>query len=78
MGDDTHIRQFLTGDLVSFEGYRYSPDYIYNDMSEYKVGIVVSTAAGGYEGSLYRVYWFKEIRTTETTAIHLKLVYTRN
>tara|TARA_Y100001973_G_scaffold103637_1_gene171342 strand:+ start:1271 stop:1525 length:255 start_codon:yes stop_codon:yes gene_type:complete len=79
MGDDNKIRQFVKGDLVSFEGYRYSPDYMYEDAEEgYKCGVVVSIGRGYMEGILYRVYWFKEKCTTETIAAHLKLLYIRD
>ena len=79
MGDDIATRQFVKGDLVSFEGYRYSPDYMYEDAEEgYKFGIVVSIGRGLMEGIMYKVYWFKEKRTTETIAEHLKLLYVRD
>ena len=77
MGDDIVTRQFVKGDLVSFEGYRYSPDYIYEDLDTgYRLGVVISIGRGYMEGIMYKVYWFKETRTTETIAEHLKLVYT--
>lgn len=79
MGDDTNTVQFIKGDLVSFEGYRYSPDYMYEDNdSVYKFGVVVGVGRGYMEGILYRVYWFKERSTTETIGAHLRLLYIRD
>ena len=79
MGDDIKTTQFIAGDLVSFEGYRYSPDYMYDDINEgFKLGVVVNAGNGHMEGILYRVYWFKERRTTETVGAHLKLLYIRD
>jgi len=79
MGDDIDTAQFVKGDLVSFEGYRYSPDYMYEDSdNRYKFGVVVSAGLGYMEGILYRVYWFKERHMTETAGAHLKLLYTRD
>ncbi len=79
MGDDINTIQFVKGDLVSFEGFKYSPDYLYEDADDaYKLGIVVSAGQGYMEGILYRVYWIKERRMTETVGAHLKLLYIRD
>tara|TARA_Y100000310_G_C20411621_1_gene682277 strand:- start:75 stop:320 length:246 start_codon:yes stop_codon:yes gene_type:complete len=67
---------YQVGNLVTFCGYRYSPDYMYTDASDRSIGIVTSairaTTIGEY--FTYKVFWFKSMRYTEAIGAHLKLV----
>ena len=69
---------FRVGDLVQYVGYHYSPDYIYIDGEDYNLGVIVETLPRQVYQPIYRVYWFKEKRTTETVAAHLRLLYIRD
>ncbi len=65
-----------------FMGYSYTPDYYSEDEDErHAVGIVIGEVklTGPYitNAWLYRVYWFKTKRITETVAGHLQMVYNR-
>jgi hypothetical protein len=72
--------EFKIGDLVEFRGYNYSPDYYYNtdDESNHMLGIVIDhvTTIGPYITKvwLYKVYWFRTKKVTETVGGHLKIV----
>ena len=67
---------FNVGDLVEFIGFNYTPDYYIEEEENYMIGIVVEaiSAQGAYitKAWMYRVYWFKTKRVTETVAGHLK------
>jgi|15BtaG_2_1085339.scaffolds.fasta_scaffold15243_3 hypothetical protein len=78
--DEFHQRKgvcFVRGDLVIFTGYLYTPDYVYIDQYEpaRNMGIVIGPSSDYYDGALYRVYWFRTKRITETTAGHMRLAY---
>jgi hypothetical protein len=79
--DNYDIVTFRVGDLVEFIGFNYTPDYYIEDDEKHMMGIVVETigAQGVYitKAWMYRVYWFKTNRVTETVAGHLKLVRMR-
>ena len=65
------------GDLVRFIGYHYSPDYYYPPTLQYEqdIGIIVEQVSSPITTNawLYRVYWFKTKKMTETTAAHLTM-----
>jgi len=68
---------FDVGDLVVFNGKLFTPDYTYVDQtieSYATVGIVVSAYAHGnyIDSCIYRVYWFKSGRSTQTISGHLR------
>jgi hypothetical protein len=69
---------FVVGDLVEFIGYHYTPDYYIVDEEHESLGIVIEriSTPGIYPNKswLYRVYWFKSRKVTETVAGHLKMV----
>ena len=68
---------YSVGDLVRFVGYHYSPDYYYPPMLQYEqdIGIIIEQVKAPATSHiwLYRVYWFKTKKTTETTGAHLTL-----
>jgi hypothetical protein len=70
---------FVAGDLVTFTGYLYTPDYVYNEeqaQGKMQLGIVLGIVGGGYyENRLYRVHWLKSGRISEVVGDHLHLVY---
>lgn len=68
---------FVKGDLVIFTGYLYTPDYVYIDQYEpaRSMGIVIGPASDYYDGAIYRVYWFRTKRITETIGGHMRLAY---
>ncbi len=67
---------YEVGNLVTFCGYSYSPDYMYVDASDNSLGIITSAivARGLHEYSMYRIFWFKSMKYTEAIGAHLKLV----
>jgi hypothetical protein len=66
---------FRIGDLVSFMGYHYSPDYIYIDGDDYQLGIIVSIIRRQFHPKpIYKIFWFKKGFTTEAIEDHLRLV----
>jgi hypothetical protein len=82
MNTDSYDRMtFKVGDLVEFIGFNYTPDYYIEEEEQYMIGIVVEATRGQgvyITGAwMYRVYWFKTNRTTETVAAHLKLMRVR-
>ena len=69
---------FEIGDLVKFIGFNYTPDYYMLDSElEPVMGIVIDvvTIKGIYItcGWVYRVYWFRTGRITETVGGHMQL-----
>jgi hypothetical protein len=79
--DRYEISAFTVGDLVEFVGFHYSPEYYYRQSAERELGIIVKeTNCPGLAltSNMYRVYWFKTARSSETVAGHLKLVYNKN
>ena len=65
---------YKPGDLVSFVGYHYSPDYKYIDEDDYNLGLVIEVVARYIYEPLVRVFWFKKGYTTEVPQAHLRLV----
>ncbi len=79
--DDYDEEYYLTGDLVIFTGYMYSPDYVYVEQhipQKRSIGIVMGSVGGYYQDVLYRVYWLKTRRITEVVSGHLRLLYAQN
>jgi hypothetical protein len=75
VGDDYETDYFIGGDLVTYVGYRYSPDYIYTEKCEELLGIVLGTVPGHMSHIMYEVYWFKKNKTEVVVVDHIKLVY---
>ncbi len=72
-------REYVVGDLVRFTGYLFSPDFVYDTGFEEELGIVVGVDMISYApGVIYRIYWLKTGRVTETAAGHIKLAYVRS
>ncbi len=73
---DEHANRALysVGDLVSFTGYNYTPDYKYIDADEYSLGIVITIVKSIVYRPTYKVFWFKKGYATETIQEHLRLV----
>lgn len=73
---------FAVGDLVKFVGFNYTPDYYVPAEEEETLGIIVDviTVKGDYitRAWMYRVYWFKTKRITETVGGHLQMLGGRN
>tara|TARA_R110002020_G_scaffold458425_1_gene675791 strand:+ start:639 stop:932 length:294 start_codon:yes stop_codon:yes gene_type:complete len=69
---------FGVGDLVEFIGYHYTPDYYMIEEDQLSLGIVIELVGlqdtYAHNVWLYKVYWFKSKKITETVAGHLKLV----
>jgi len=65
---------YKPGDLVSFIGYHYSPDYKYIDEDDYNLGLVIEVVSRYIYEPLVRVFWFKKGYTTEVPQAHLRLV----
>ena len=73
---DTYTNKTLysVGDLVSFTGYNYTPDYMYVDGDDYSLGIVIRIVRSIVYRPTYKVFWFKKGYATETIQEHLRLV----
>jgi len=70
--------EYVLGDLVRFTGYLFSPDFVYDADFGDELGIVVGLHMGYSPAVLYRIYWLKTGRITETVAGHIKLAYVRS
>jgi hypothetical protein len=70
--------ELVSGDLVIFIGYTYTPDYVYREhyAREPELGLVIGVAGGYYHGGMYKVFWLKAGVATEVPAGHLCLAYT--
>ena len=68
---------FEIGDLVKFIGLSYTPDYYVPAKEPEVMGIVIDvvTIKGIYitRAWVYRVYWFRTGRVTETVGGHMQL-----
>lgn len=71
--------EFISGDLVVFTGYIYTPDFVYiedNSPREQELGIVIGNSRSGYYSDvLYRVYWLTSGHITTVVQEHLRLAY---
>jgi len=67
---------YQVGDLVTFCGYSYSPDYVYIDASDESLGIITNAirTATVHEYFTYKIFWFKTMQYTEAIGAHLRLV----
>ena len=69
---------YEVGDLVKFIGFNYTPDYYVPAHEQEAMGIIVDvvTVKGDYitRAWMYRVYWFKTKRITETVSAHLQVI----
>jgi hypothetical protein len=75
-----HLEELDVGDLVTFCGYSYTPDFmIYDEARDGSLGVVIEkcTSMTGYSGgSTYRTYtifWFKAAKKTTEIRDHLRL-----
>ncbi len=67
---------YQVGDLVTFCGYSYSPDYLYTDASDNSLGIITNAirTATMHEYFTYKIFWFKTMQYTEAIGAHLRLI----
>jgi hypothetical protein len=68
---------YQIGNLVTFCGYKYSPDYVYTDAADKSLGIIINSAKRPSTLKVYftyKVFWFKSMNFTEHIGVHLKLV----
>ncbi len=65
---------YTVGDLVSFTGYHYSPDYKYIDEDSYELGIILRVMERTFYQPVYVVFWFKLASSTEVIHDHLTKV----
>lgn len=72
-GSTDYIYQI--GDLVTFIGYKYSPDYVYVTRREETLGIVLGTVPGYLSDIMYEIYWFKRNKVEPAVVNNLKLVH---
>ena len=85
MGQDTDFKnapKLFVGDLVTFSGYHYTPDYLlidenpditYGIVTEIKVNTPIGKIAYN-DYILYRVFWFATGRYATEVGDHLKRV----
>jgi|TARA_Y100000114_G_scaffold31220_1_gene26830 hypothetical protein len=66
--------RFQVGDLVTFTGYHYTPDFYYVDEDDYNLGVVMAVHTRTYYAPIYTVHWFKERKVTEVIQDHLSMV----
>lgn len=70
--------KFEIGDLVTFIGYHYTPDFYYVDEDDYDLGVIIAIHDRTYYAPIYSVHWFKEKRVTEVIQDHLCRVVKKN
>jgi hypothetical protein len=75
VGDDYKADYFVVGDLVTYVGYQYSPDYTATEKCEELLGVVMGTVPGYMSHVMYEVYWFKKNKVEVVVVEHIKLVY---
>jgi len=80
---NTQLDELIIGDLVTFCGYSYTPDFlIYDEERDGALGVIVGiksdTEITGPLYKSYTIFWFK--RGTHSTEIrdHLKLLKARH
>ena len=66
--------RFQVGDLVTFTGDHYTPDFYYVDEDDYNLGVVMAVHTRTYYAPIYTVHWFKERKVTEVIQDHLSMV----
>ena len=83
MVEPTKCESYVVGDLVTYVGNVYVPDYMYEyerGMAELGLGLVVKVIDYSPVNELnrrYRVYWFKSSATTYISADQLRLAYVK-
>ena len=72
-----HLEELDVGDLVTFCGYSYTPDFmIYDEARDGSLGVVIEKSSSTAGGSIYRTYtifWFKAAKKTTEIRDHLRL-----
>jgi predicted Mrr-cat superfamily restriction endonuclease len=77
------VEEYMVGDLVTFAGKLYTPDFIYVDSHETEkplIGIVIGIKMYGSvlpKSIVYKVKWLNKNRISEVAAGHLRLMYAR-
>ena len=66
--------KFEIGDLVTFTGYHYTPDFYYIDEEDYDLGVIIAMNARTYYAPIYTVHWFRVNRVTDVIQDHLSMV----
>ena len=66
--------KFEIGDLVTFTGYHYTPDFYYIDHDDYEMGVIIAIHTRTYYAPIYTVHWFRVNRVTDVIQDHLKMV----
>ena len=85
MGQDTDFKnapKLFVGDLVTFSGYHYTPDYLLIDEDgNGSLGIITKVKLNSPLGTMaydsytvYMVFWFASGRTTTEVSDHLKRI----
>tara|TARA_B100000131_G_scaffold4642_1_gene4757 strand:- start:2405 stop:2665 length:261 start_codon:yes stop_codon:yes gene_type:complete len=84
MGDSIEIEkgeQLFVGDLVTFHGYHYTPDYLMIDDKDGSLGIITEVKINSPIGTisydsfvLYTVHWFASGKSTTEVSEHLKRI----
>ena len=66
--------KFEVGDLVTFTGYHYTPDFYYIDQNDYRLGVIIAIHDRTYYTPIYSVHWFGINRVTDAVQEHLSMV----
>ena len=66
--------RFEVGDLVTFTGYHYTPDFYYEDYNHYELGMIIAIHTRTYYTPIYTVHWFGVNRVTDVIQDHLSRV----
>ena len=84
MGDSIEIEkgeQLFVGDLVTFHGYHYTPDYLLIDDKDGNLGIITEVKINSPIGTisyssyvLYTVFWFTSGKKTSEVSEHLRRI----
>tara|TARA_R110000824_G_scaffold239130_2_gene427882 strand:+ start:180 stop:482 length:303 start_codon:yes stop_codon:yes gene_type:complete len=82
-GDDAADEEYIVGDLVTFAGRLFTPDYVYVDMYDTEkplLGIVISIKMYGSilpRSKMYKVHWLNKSRPSEVVGGHLRRAHKR-
>ena len=83
MAESTKCESYVVGDLVTYVGNVYVPDYMYEyerSLIEMGLGLVIKVVDHPGVNTLnmqYRVYWFRSGATTYISADQLRLAYVK-
>lgn len=75
MSDAYTEYDFEIGDLVTFVGYKYSPDYAYVTKRAEMLGVILGTVPGYLSNIMYEIYWFKRNKVEIVVIDNIKLVH---